>query len=77
MPSSVDTLHVTEIASPRIHRLYSYWNGLRQGGSDILPRRADVAPDQIRELLPNIMIVDVEQSPLRFRYRLVGTRVVE
>ena len=28
-------------------------------------------------MLPNIFIVDVEQNPQRFRYRLVGTAVVE
>jgi hypothetical protein len=42
-----------------------------------LPKRGDIAPDQIKDLLPNIMIVDVERDPMRFRYRLVGTRVVE
>jgi hypothetical protein len=31
----------------------------------------------VRELLPNMVIMDVEREPLRFRYRLVGTRVVE
>ena len=31
----------------------------------------------LREVLPNIVIIEVEQMPLRFRYRLVGTRVVE
>ena len=75
MPKAVDTLDISQITSPRIHRLHSYWQGQQRGG--LLPRRGDIAPDQIRDLLPNIMIVDVEHEPLRFRYRLVGTRVVE
>jgi len=77
MPKAIDTRDIAEITSPRIHRLYSYWQSqqLHRGGS--LPRRSDIAPDRIRDLLPNIMIVDVERDPLRFRYRLVGTRVVE
>jgi hypothetical protein len=77
MPKPVDTLSLAQIASPRIHRLFSYWmeQGQRRGGA--LPHRSDIAPDHIRDLLPNTMIVDVERDPLRFRYRLVGTRVVE
>ena len=74
MPKPTETLDIAQITSPRIQRLYSYWQQSRGGK---LPRRSDIAPDQIRDLLPNIMIVDVERDPLRFRYRLVGTRVVE
>src|SRR5512147_2411273 len=77
MPKPVDTLDIAQITSPRIHRLYSYWQSQRERRGQGLPQRADIAPDQIRDLLPNIMIVDVERDPLRFRYRLVGTRVVE
>ena len=70
------SLQLSELTSPRIHRLHGYWqHQCGKGGK--LPRRADIAPDQIRDLLPNIMIVDVEHNPMRFRYRLVGTRVVE
>lgn len=75
MPNAPAMLDIADITSPRIHRLHSYWQSRHRGGS--LPRRGDIAPDKIRDLLPNIMIVDVERDPLRFRYRLVGTRVVE
>lgn len=69
------SLQLSELTSPRIHRLHGYWQQHCKDGK--LPRRGDIAPDQIRDLLPNIMIVDVERNPMRFRYRLVGTRVVE
>jgi hypothetical protein len=75
MPKPIDALDIGRITSPRIHRLYAYWQ--QQCGGAPFPRRADIAPDEIRDLLPSIMIVDVESNPLRFRYRLVGTRVVE
>jgi hypothetical protein len=75
MPKPVDALDIGQINSPRIHRLCAYWRQQCRGA--LFPRRGDIAPDQIRDLLPNIMIVDVESNPLRFRYRLVGTRVVE
>lgn len=42
-----------------------------------MPLRADLNPTDLRDLLPNIIIIEVEQQPMRFRYRLVGTRVVE
>ena len=77
MPNRAVTLEIAEVTSPRIHRLYAYWKTQREREGGRLPPRGDIAPDQIRDLLPNIMIVDVERDPLRFRYRLVGTRVVE
>jgi hypothetical protein len=62
------------ITSPRIRRLIAYWNSKRHGGA--LPRREDIDPGEIRDLLPNIVLVDIEQ-PFRVRYRLVGTRVAD
>lgn len=77
MPKAVDTLDIGQITSPRIHRLHGYWQKRQRDRGGQLPHRSDIAPDEIRDLLPNLMIVDVEHNPLRFRYRLVGTRVVE
>lgn len=75
MPKDAVSLQLSELTSPRIHRLHEYWQHQCKDGK--LPRRSDIAPEQIRDLLPNIMIVEVEHNPMRFRYRLVGTRVVE
>jgi len=43
-----------------------------------IPSRADIAPDELRSLLPGIIMFDVlhqddPEFPYRFRYRLVGT----
>lgn len=54
-------------------RLYVYWDDKRAGRR--MPARADIAPEQIRALLPNLMLIDVLEDD--FRYRLVGTRIVE
>lgn len=54
-------------------QLYAYWNSKRAGRR--MPARSDIAPDQIRGLLPNLMLIDVVGAD--FRYRLVGTKVVE
>ena len=39
--------------------------------------RAAIDPTEIPRLLPYLVIAEIEASPLRVRYRLVGTRVVE
>ncbi|TDQ78493.1 PAS domain-containing protein [Dongia mobilis] len=62
------------ITSPRIRRLLDYWYSKRHGNA--LPRRDDIDPGEIRDLLPNLVLVDIEQ-PFRIRYRLVGTRVAD
>ena len=76
MVNQVHRLAFSQIDSPRIKHFRDYWNA-RRTDPDLIPRRADFDPAHLRELLPNIVIMEVEQNPLRFRYRLVGTRVVE
>lgn len=62
------------VQSSRIHRLHAYWCEKAGGG---MPARAEFDPVDVRELLPNLMMVDVLGQPPRFRYRLVGTRVAQ
>jgi hypothetical protein len=40
-----------------------------------LPGRQHFDPADVPELLPNLRLVDVHHDPLRFRYRLLGSRV--
>lgn len=58
-----------------IAELHRYWRSLCRDGR--LPSRAAIDPGAIKPLLPYVLIVDIEQSPLRVRYRLVGTGIVE
>lgn len=60
---------------PNILRLYRYWLDLAPERR--LPGRQHIDPLSFHDLLPGIWILDVERNPLRFRYRLVGTRIVE
>jgi hypothetical protein len=76
MVNQVHRLDLSQIDSPRIRHFDSYWHGKRTMPGAV-PLRSDFDPAEARELLPNMVIMDVEQEPLRFRYRLVGTRVVE
>ncbi len=57
---------------PGIVALRSYW---RRIGDGRLPSRADLDPADITRILGNVMLVDVEHSPIRFRMRLCGTIV--
>jgi hypothetical protein len=49
---------------------------LNKCGGDI-PDRSDLDPADLKPLLANILISDVEHAPFRIRYRLVGTRARE
>jgi hypothetical protein len=60
---------------PMLRDLYDYWSLKRAGRS--MPRRADIDPSEIPQLLPNMMITEVVESGARFRYRLSGTAVTE
>jgi hypothetical protein len=63
------------ICTPRIRRAYEYWDSKRNGRR--MPARADIDPSEIRDLLPGILLIDVQHDPLRLTYRLVGTDEVE
>lgn len=62
------------VTSRRIARMTDHWQRLR--GDRRVPPRNELDPSEIKELLPYVMLVDLEGDPLRVRYRLVGTEVV-
>src|SRR5260370_17327555 len=51
--------------------IYQYWDGKRRGR--LMPSRADIDPIELKPYLPQLVLLDVEGEPPRFRYRLVGT----
>jgi len=63
------------IAHPKLASLLAYWQ--RQRGERAMPARADIDPVDLKALLPNIFMVDVEYAPVRLRYRLVGSALVD
>lgn len=50
-----------------------YWIRIR--GERTMPSRADLDPIDIRRILPNVVLIDVANDPLDFRYRLIGTKI--
>ncbi|NKB57712.1 MAG: PAS domain-containing protein [Alphaproteobacteria bacterium] len=63
-----DTIHHAKLLA-----LYAYWNKIC-GGRD-MPSRSNFDPVDIPHLLPNLILIDVERDPLRFRIRLYGTAI--
>lgn len=65
--------------SPLGKEFLAYWHGKCPPGGGF-PARADIAPDEMLRLLPYIFMVDVlPDAPggPDFRFRLVGTAIVE
>lgn len=58
-------------ADPGLVRLWDYWNERR--GDGVGPRRAEIDPADVRDLLPGILIMEPVGEPPSFRYRLSGT----
>lgn len=60
---------------PKIRAVVEYW--LSKHPESGLPGRQHIDPVDIPHLLPNVWLIDVVRDPLRFRFRLMGTLVVE
>ncbi|MBC7103877.1 MAG: PAS domain-containing protein, partial [Parvibaculum sp.] len=60
---------------PRLDWLYGYW--LQKRGNRRAASRGDLAPSEIKPVLPILNLIDVRREPLGFRHRLVGTEIVE
>ncbi len=63
-----------EALQPRLSRLYTYWKGLRRGEND-MPFWDDVRTDALPDLAGGIMLIDVFEKPVRFRFASIGEDV--
>ncbi len=71
------TLPQLAIERPELRRLLEYWQTKRRP-HDRLPARVDIDPLEMRFALGHLILADVEPGdPIRFRHRLIGTRIVE
>ncbi|HET6157441.1 MAG TPA: PAS domain-containing protein [Dongiaceae bacterium] len=75
MTSRSSLIDAGQVKSERVTRFHDYWRSKCAGGS--LPSRTSINPTEIPRLLPYLVMAEIEREPLRVRYRLVGTRVVE
>jgi hypothetical protein len=68
-------LPLSEITSELIQQFHRHWLQMCSAGR--LPSRAHIEPSNLKRILPNVILVDIERNPFRVRYRLCGTRVTE
>lgn len=61
---------------PKIRRILEYWLSLHPAAGE-LPGRRHLDPNDIPDLLDSVALIDVARDPIRFRLRLVGTRIVD
>jgi len=54
-------------------KLFNYWNNLR--GSRIAPDRREIEPSDIRDILADTFILEVDQTYRSISFRLAGTRL--
>lgn len=66
-------MHLPDHASLLLRQGYRYWDSKRAGRA--MPARADIEPSEIMPLLPHVVLLDVLEDPLDFRYRLMGTAI--
>jgi hypothetical protein len=62
------------IRHPHLQRFFAYWQA--KAGAREMPTRADLDPLDFRYALGYVVLVDVERHPLRFRFRLYGSGLV-
>jgi len=60
-----------DLQPPPLQFLLSYWTGLRK--DDGLPRAGDIDPLNMRPALGYVLLLDIVEGGLDFRYRLFGT----
>ncbi|HVJ43186.1 MAG TPA: PAS domain-containing protein [Dongiaceae bacterium] len=56
---------------PQLAGLYRYWRS--KCGDRRAPSRADILPEEIRSILPHILLLDIVGDVPRLKYRLAGT----
>jgi hypothetical protein len=66
---------VLEIKTPSLLRLYQDWEDRRRGRA--FPSRNDFDVLDLGYVVGNLSLLDVRYNPLRFRFRLHGSRVTE
>lgn len=66
---------VDRIEAEKLRDIYRYWR--RKCRERAFPSRADIEPTEIPALLSHVFLIDVVDGGRDFRYRLLGTHIVE
>lgn len=65
------------LADLRLHRLHGLWRDARAANGNLVPDHGFVDPLNLRFIIGCLLLFEVHADPLRFRYRLVGTDIVD
>jgi|SRR5579859_1744608 len=76
MAVGVHKFSLPEELGPDLNRIQAYWNGLKRGANDI-PFWDDVKFSLRSRLGRESMLIDVFESPLRFRFDLTGADLAD
>jgi hypothetical protein len=68
--TACDVAVASPITEARLCQAHDYWR--RKAAGRAMPRRGDIDPIEIPQMLPDVMLVDVLPDG-RYRYRLIGT----
>lgn len=67
--------HMPAITTPQLRSLLELWTARCMGRP--LPSRADFSDEDLRPWFGNLLMVDVVEGPHQFRFRLMGTSLVD
>jgi len=74
--SATDLAFRAQLVIPEQRQLFDYWRS--KCGGRRMASRADIAPAEIKRLLPYVTLIDiVAEAKPRFRVRLAGTQLRE
>ena len=76
MAAGVHKFSLPDELGPDLARIQAYWNGLKRGANDI-PFWDDVKFSLRSRLGRELMLIDVFESPLRFRFDLTGADLTD
>lgn len=63
------------IQNPKFREIHDYWQSARRGRQ--FPARPDFSPEGMIDKLGFVMLIDVTYDPLDFRFKLIGSEIVE
>ena len=76
MMSSGGVYLLPDRLEPDLQQVQAYWKGLKRGDNDI-PFWDDVKFSMRARLARNVMLLEVFETPLRFRFDLVGDDITQ
>lgn len=77
-PTNIEVMTETAVlGDARLHQLHGLWRAARDANDNVPPDHGFVDPLHLRFIIGSLLLFEVQADPLRFRYRLVGTDIVD